>query len=176
MTDRIQYPKCGSFSGDRWAQCEGLCPMPMSPHYAGPAARWDARFIALARHIAGWSKDPGTQVGAVIVRPDKTLASAGYNGFPRGVDDQPHLLTNRDEKLKRVVHAEMNAILEAREPVRGYTLYLWPMLPCERCAVHVIQAGITRVVAPKSDNPRWDFTLTRQLFTEAGVSFLEVQA
>jgi deoxycytidylate deaminase len=38
----------------------------------------------------GWSKDPSTKVGAVIVRPDLTVASIGYNGFPRGMSDDPH--------------------------------------------------------------------------------------
>ena len=49
--------------------------------------KWDKRFIELADHVAQWSRDPSTKVGAVIVRTDKTVASMGFNGFPRGVDD-----------------------------------------------------------------------------------------
>ena len=54
-----------------------------------------ARYLALAHHIAAWSRDPSTKVGAVLVRPDHTIASIGYNGFPRGVNDDPARLADR---------------------------------------------------------------------------------
>lgn len=47
-------------------------------------SKWDERFIELARLVATWSKDPSTKVGAVIVRPYRTVASVGFNGFARG--------------------------------------------------------------------------------------------
>lgn len=109
---------------------------------------WDARFLDLAEHIAGWSKDPSTQVGAVIVRPDKTVASVGYNGFARGVDDTSERLHDREQKYAMVVHAEANAIVNAREPLHGYSIYVWPFPPCSSCASLVVQAGIARLVAP----------------------------
>lgn len=135
---------------------------------------WDVWFMGLAKYIATRSKDPSTKCGAVIVRPDRTIAATGYNGFPRGISDAPELLANREEKYKRVIHCEMNAILTAREPLHGYTLYVWPFLTCERCAVHVIQAGIERVVAPQASPEhlqRWadSFRLARDLFQEADV-------
>ena len=111
--------------------------------------KWDLRFLELARHVSEWSKDPSTKVGAVITRPDRSIASLGYNGFPRGMRDDAALYKDRDKKLSRVVHAELNAILNAREPLHGYTLYVWPPgygPTCDRCAAHVIQAGIKRVV------------------------------
>ncbi len=111
-------------------------------------AKWDRRFLGLAAHIATWSKDPSSQVGAVIVRPDRTIASAGFNGFPRGMRDDPELYEDRGSKYSRVIHAEMNAIVHATEKLRGFTLYTWPYVPCDRCAVIIIQAGIERVVAP----------------------------
>jgi dCMP deaminase len=53
----------------------------------------------------------------------------------------------------------MNALVSSPEPVKGYTLYTWPFLTCERCAVHMIQAGIKMVVAPlgldKGRDARW---------------------
>lgn len=116
--------------------------------------KWDLRFLALAKHVSTWSKDPSTQVGAVLVRPDRTVESLGFNGFPRGMNDDPERYADRDTKYKYIVHGEMNAILSASD-TKGCTLYLWPFLSCERCAVHVIQAGITRVVCPENDNPRW---------------------
>ena len=47
--------------------------------------KWETRFLEMARLVSGWSKDPSTKVGAVIVRPDKTIASVGYNGIAIGV-------------------------------------------------------------------------------------------
>lgn len=137
---------------------------------------WDERFLHLALHVSRWSKDPSTQVGAVIVRPDRTIASVGYNGFPRGVVDD-HRLHTREDKYPLVVHAEMNAVLNAREPLNGYTLYLWPLPCCSRCAVHIIQAGIKRVVAAFPAPERWKMDCERAAatFKEAGVQ-CDVQA
>jgi dCMP deaminase len=132
---------------------------------------WDEFYVGLAQYMSTRSKDPSTKCGAVIVRPDLTVAATGYNGFPRHIADRPELLADRTEKYKRVVHCEMNAILTAREPLEGYWLYVWPFVTCERCAVHVIQAGIRRVVAPQSTEPRWaeSFALAQELYNEAGV-------
>ena len=137
--------------------------------------KWDRRFLELAKHISTWSKDPSTKCGAVIVRPNKTIASVGYNGFPRGIDDDDERLNDREEKLNLTIHAEMNAILSAEEPIHRYTLYTYPFLPCDRCAVHVIQAGILTVVAPhlpKDLKERWMNSVdkSREYFNEAWVS------
>lgn len=146
--------------------------------------KWDRRFIALAELVASWSKDPSTQCGAVIVRPDRTVASVGFNGFPKGADDSPELYADRDLKLSRVVHAELNAILHAKEPLDGYTIYTFPagISPtCDRCAAHVIQSGIKRVVhyasAPGDDfSDRWRTAMERALtiYEEAGVEVVHL--
>lgn len=125
------------------------------------AQKWAYRFLDLARFISTFSKDPSTQCGAVVVRPDKTVASVGFNGFPRGVPDREELLADREEKYKRVVHAEVNAVLHCAERPVGCTLYTWPPgvgPTCERCATVVIQSGITRVVYVRDDSDfaqRW---------------------
>lgn len=137
--------------------------------------KWDARFLDLAAHIASWSKDPGTRVGAVIVRPDRTIASVGYNGFPRGVGDE---YTTRDDKLLRTVHAEMNAILSARERLDGCTVYVYPLCPCSNCAAAIIQAGITTVVHPlMKPRPEWEasFMASADMFAQAGVRMVAYQ-
>jgi dCMP deaminase len=141
--------------------------------------KWDLRFLELAKLVSTWSKDPSTQTGAVIVRPDGTVAGVGYNGFPRGLEDLPERYADRETKLSYVIHCEMNAIMSAHEPVKGYTLYTWPFLSCDRCCVHVIQAGVTRVVAPKcppEKADRWEsiFKLTRDRFNEANVEVIEL--
>lgn len=142
--------------------------------------KWDRRFLEMAELVSTWSKDPSTKCGAVIVRPDRTIASLGYNGFPRGIIDNRRLLMTREAKYQRIVHCEMNAILNYEGNVRGMTLYTYPLLPCDNCAKHVIQAGIVRCVAPISTGEvlkRWSgaLKLTRSLFDEVGVDRLEVE-
>lgn len=134
-------------------------------------SKWDKRFLELAEHIAQWSKDPSTKVGAVIVDDQRRIISTGYNGFARGVRDIDERLTNRDQKLDMIVHGEINAIVFAREPLCGTTLYTWPFMPCSRCAAIVIQAGIKTVCAPYCDTVRWQksFELTKEMFAEASV-------
>lgn len=132
--------------------------------------------MELCRVTAQMSYDPSTKVGAVIVRPNKTVASMGFNGFPRGCEDHPELYLDRELKYSRVLHAEMNAILHAREPLHGYTLFVHPFPPCDRCAAHIIQAGIKEVVAPElpaDANERWAGAVGRamEMFEEAGVWF-----
>ena len=50
-------------------------------------SKWDERFLELAKQIASWSKDPSTQVGCVVVGPDREIRSTGFNGLPRGIED-----------------------------------------------------------------------------------------
>lgn len=138
------------------------------------------RFIYLAQHVASWSKDPSTKTGCVIVRPDTTVAAVGYNGFPRTIKDRSEILNNREEKYKRTIHCEMNAILSARERLDGYTLYNWPGQSCDRCAVHIIQSGIIKVVSPRivsEFTERWkeQAKLAEELFAEAGVEVVYIK-
>lgn len=135
-------------------------------------AHWSARFLALAQHVSAWSKDPSTKVGAVIVRPDRTIAAVGYNGFPRGTADSDELYADRPTKYVRTVHAEVNAILSAKEPLQGCSLFVFPLHPCASCAGIIIQSGIKHVVAYVGDEPeRWaeNFKHASELFAEAGV-------
>ncbi len=152
--------------------------LPVAPENKDQAW-WDNYFIKEAELISTASKDPSTKCGAVIVRPDKTIAAKGYNGFAKGMDDTPELYADREEKYSRIVHCEMNALISARERVDGYTLYTFPFLTCDRCAVHMIQAGITRVVAPRATEAqleRWGpaFEKTRRFYREAKIACHEV--
>jgi dCMP deaminase len=128
-------------------------------------AKWDQRFLALAQQVSGWSKDPSTQVGAVIVDPDRRVVSLGFNGLPQSMPDVSAYLQDRDEKYSRIIHGEMNALLFAKLPLpTGCSLYTWPMLSCDRCAVHMLQAGIRRFVSqqPSADHQaRWGAALDR---------------
>lgn len=135
-------------------------------------ASWDDYFFQLCEVNASKSKDPSTKVGAVIVRPDNTIASMGWNGFPRGVADA---YEDREHKLLRTVHAELNAILNAREPLHGYTIYVSPLFPCSNCAAAIIQSGIHTVIA-RMGQPReeWakSFEAARDMFQQADIDFM----
>ncbi|MEO5337183.1 MAG: deaminase [Magnetospirillum sp. WYHS-4] len=137
-------------------------------------SHWDYRFLDMARYVSGWSKDPSTKVGAVIASPHRRVIATGFNGLPSGVEDTLERLHDRDLKYQMIVHAERNAILDARQSLRGFSLYVWPMMPCAVCATMIIQTGLAEVVAPHSDNPRWvdSFRLTEEMFREAGVTLL----
>lgn len=135
--------------------------------------KWDCRFLELARMVAGWSKDPSTQTGAVIVSPLKNVVSLGFNGFPRGIADDKRL-NDRPTKYAMILHCEVNAVLLAERSVRGCTLYTWPFSSCMPCASKMIQAGIVRTVAPAIPEhlkERWEADLLKAaaLYREAGV-------
>ena len=68
--------------------------------------KWDQRFLDLAHHISGWSKDPSTKVGCIVVGKDREIRSTGFNGFPRGIADDDERLTNRELKYPLICHAE----------------------------------------------------------------------
>ncbi len=141
----------------------------------GRDRKWDHRFVILSRQVSLWSKDPSTKCGAVVIRPDRTVASVGYNGFPRGVPDYQTHLEDREMKYPRVVHAELNAILNAREPLHGCVLYQWPGQSCSSCSAAVIQAGIVRVVNPYSEGHGGQWAESQaiglEMFKHAGVTY-----
>ena len=111
---------------------------------------WDEYFMAIAMISAERSKDPNSQVGACIVDEDNKIVSLGYNGAPRGFDDDKDMTWERegdflDTKYAYVAHSELNAILNSRTPVKGCTLYV-TLFPCNECAKAIIQAGIKELI------------------------------
>ena len=111
---------------------------------------WDQRFFELAKHVSTWSKDPSTKVGAVIVNDLKQVLSLGYNGFPRGVNDDPARYADRSCKYAFVIHAERNALDNAFTDVRGSSMYV-THFPCHECSKGIVQKGIKRLFTPKPD-------------------------
>jgi len=138
--------------------------------------KWNMRFLEMARMVGLWSKDPSTQVGAVIVDDDRRVISLGYNGFPKGVADN-NRLADRKEKYKMIVHAERNALLFANTSVKDATIFTYPFMPCPVCTGMIIQSGIQRVVSLQTDNPRWqqDFEISRKMLEEAEIGLAEYE-
>ncbi|MET0004420.1 MAG: dCMP deaminase family protein [Candidatus Thiodiazotropha sp.] len=134
--------------------------------------KWDTRFLGLAAYISAWSKDPSSQVGAVITDGNRII-SLGYNGFAAGVEDKQERLGDRDCKLNLTIHAEENAMIFAKRDLTGCTVYVTHP-PCPRCASKLIQEEVGRIVyiAPSGDFlSRWadDLKLSREMYREAGV-------
>jgi len=134
--------------------------------------KWDVRFLQMATFVSSWSKDPSTQVGAVIADKDNRMIGLGYNGFPRGVADD-HRLQDREQKYKLVIHAEENAILNSTATTHGCTIFS-SHPPCLHCAGMLKQAGIARVVFEEPTGAfksRWNLDETLNYLKE-----LEIEA
>lgn len=141
------------------------------PYTENSFDRW---CMDLAELVARRSKDRSRGIGAVIAGPDKTIRSVGYNGFPRGVDDDVEERHTRPDKYLWTEHAERNAIynaVRAHTDIRNCTCYV-NLFCCCNCARAIVQSGISRVVSyPPDDDPRWmrDFQISMEMFQEAGV-------
>lgn len=133
--------------------------------------KWFYRFMFLAMIVSLWSKDR-SKVGAVIVRPNKTIASVGFNGLPPGMDDEKHL-SNREFKNMCVIHAEENAMIHCPDPrLDGYEMYVFGLHPCGNCAAKIVSMGIKKVYCINCvDSPQWNNSLSvaKQVFDECGV-------
>lgn len=122
----------------------------------GMSLKWHKHFMARAILVSTCSKDPSTQCGAIIIGEGKTPISDGYNGFPRGMEDDESLYLDREFKYKHILHAEDNAILNACRtgtPVTGSVLYCTHPC-CPSCSGRFKQAGGIAVVYNK---PSADF-------------------
>lgn len=146
----------------------------MTAHKKKTNSKWDLRFIELAEFISKWSKDRA-KVGAAIVTKEGGPIALGYNGFPAGVEDDKRL-DNKDLKLEMIIHAEQNALLTAGTRAKGATLYVWGKPICSRCAVVIIQAGISRIVLtnPEDEKDKASIWYTKgvlaiKMFKEAGI-------
>lgn len=115
---------------------------------------WDTYFLGMAGYVATKSKDRSTKVGAVITSTeDHAVLSTGWNGFPRGVDDNIELRHTRPEKYYWTEHAERNAVYNAARrgiPLLGATIYV-TLMPCCDCARAIIQTGIGTLVTVEPD-------------------------
>ena len=121
--------------------------------------KWDGRLLQLAALVSSWSKDPSTAVGSVIANDKNQIISQGYNGLPRGAIDDERLY-NREYKLARTLHAELNAVLNAPTgSTEGCTIYVTKPC-CLSCCSVIAQAGIKRVVFVEPSEEfknRWNF-------------------
>ncbi len=139
---------------------------------------WDEYFMGVALLAAKRSKDPNTQVGACIVDSNNVILATGYNGFPVGCSDDefPWDREGENTKYPYVVHAELNAILNASgRDLRGARIYV-ALFPCNECAKAIIQSGIKEVVYLSDKYADTPLTQASKLMLRtAGVKLTQMQ-
>lgn len=137
---------------------------------------WQEYFMTVAHASAMRSKDPNTQVGAVVVNQINQIVSTGYNGFPRGIDDELFPWSRSDEDWKEtkypyVAHAELNAIVAARMDLTNCDLYV-NLFPCNECAKIIIQAGISKIFYMDDKYAQTDSTIVaKRMFDAVGLEY-----
>ena len=137
---------------------------------------WDEYFMGIASLSSLRSKDPSTQVGACIVDNNNKVVSIGYNGMPRGVDDNKIPWGHGeglDSKYLYVCHAEFNAILNTRNgsALSGCKIYV-TLFPCNECAKAIVQVGIKEVIyLDDKYHDSTETTASRKILDMAGVSY-----
>ncbi len=139
---------------------------------------WDDYFMGLAHLSAKRSKDPSTQVGACIVNPAKKVVGIGYNGFPTGISDDvfPWEVNEKYDQSKYayVVHAELNAILNATQKLDNCSMYV-SLFPCNECAKAIIQSGIRKLVYEDDKYAETPAVLaSKKMLVAAGVEFTQL--
>ena len=143
---------------------------------------WDEFFMRAALAASQRSKDPNTQVGACIADTNHRILSVGYNGTPRGLDDDefPWDVSYEDpihDKHNYVIHAEANAILNYRGSLKdldGAVVYV-TLFPCHECAKTLVQAGIGEVVyLDDKYNGTTDNIISKRILDICGVSYRQM--
>lgn len=143
--------------------------------------RWQKYYLDLAKQVATGSKDGSSKVGAILVRPDKTVSSIGFNGFPARIEDRLDLLTDpdlRQQKYVRIVHAEANCLNTTRDhDTTGFHLFVTTH-PCAACSLRIASTGITHVYYAENLDfeRRWADAMkdSRMLLEEAGIQLIMV--
>jgi len=151
------------------------------------SADWTQRWLDMAMHVSKWSKDTSSQVGVVIVGDHNRLLSIGYNGLPRGCNDDSKVNPGRHEsgnptKYHWYEHAERNAIYNAAAEgiaLRDSTMFA-PNAACCDCARAVVQSGIRRFIyyndGPFFEREDWvgRLNVALQIFAESGVAAIGI--
>ncbi|WP_297406124.1 dCMP deaminase family protein [uncultured Cetobacterium sp.] len=140
---------------------------------------WDDYFMGVAILSANRSKDPGTQVGACIVTPDKRIVGVGYNGLPSGCDDDDFPWEREGDflhtKYAYVCHAELNAILNSTKSLKGCSIYV-DLFPCNECAKSIIQSGISEIIYLSDKYCNTDSNIaSKKLLSSCGIKLRQLE-
>jgi len=136
---------------------------------------WHEFFMGTAILAAQRSKDPCTQVGACIVTPENKVVGTGYNGMPINCEDDDFPWGKSSDKLNSkflyVCHAEMNAVVNSTQNVKGCRIYVC-LFPCNECCKIIIQSRINEVIYLSDKNAHKDETkAAKRMFDAAGIKY-----
>lgn len=139
-----------------------------------------SKFWSIVDAVSGMSKDRSTKVGAIALDDHFNILATGYNGFPRGINDNAEERHERPAKYLWTSHAEENLVAQSAyngRSLRGSTVLVSALFPCATCARLLIQAGVRTVIIRGKPNPRWEEqnAVAREMFNEAGVLVMEEQ-
>ena len=146
----------------------------------GRILSWDEYFMGVAKLSSLRSKDPSTQVGGCIVNENKKIVAVGYNGMPLGCNDKDFPWSVKEGSLENtkyayVVHAELNAILNSTQQLKGCTIYV-SLFPCNECSKAIIQSGIKEIVY--ADDKYFgtpSFIASRRMLEASGVKVRQIK-
>ena len=146
----------------------------------GRILSWDEYFMGVAKLSSLRSKDPSTQVGCCIVNENKKIVAVGYNGMPLGCNDNDFPWSVKEGSLENtkyayVVHAELNAILNSTQQLKGCTIYV-SLFPCNECSKAIIQSGIKEIVY--ADDKYFgtpSFIASRRMLEASGVKVRQIK-
>ena len=141
--------------------------------------KWDLRFMRIADlEVAQWSKDRSSKVGCVLVK-DREIITTGFNGIPRGVNDNIDTRHEKPEKYFYFHHAELNAVVNAarqgKSTLNCDAYVNW--YPCDHCAGVLVNAGIKRVFCdrePEWEHHKWggSFKRASTILNEGGIEVI----
>lgn len=140
---------------------------------------WDDYFMGIAILSSMRSKDPNTQVGACIVNEDKRIVGVGYNGLPKGCEDDDFPWEREGDYLETkypyVCHAELNAILNSIKSLRNCSIYV-ALFPCNECSKAIIQSGIKEIVYLSDKyNGTNENKASKKMLNAAGVKYRKLE-
>ena len=137
----------------------------------------ELKYKGVLKEIALMSKDRNTKVGAIALDNKFNIVSTGYNGFPRGVNDDVEERHQRPDKYLWTSHAEENLVAQAAymgKSLKDTTVLVSSLFACNVCARMLVQAGVKRIIAPAADEGNWKNSneVAIEIFKEAGVEII----
>lgn len=133
---------------------------------------WALWALDLASVVATRSEDPYLQVGAVVLRPDNSVASVGYNGAPPGVELD---WSDRDERRPYVIHAEVNALRYVRKDEVAGGLLATTHIPCLQCLPVIASYGLDVVQYRELLGDAHDLVHINHVANKCGITLIRRQ-
>jgi len=140
-----------------------------------PRPSWPEYFMSIAKLVATRSTCLRRNVGAVLVK-DKKILATGYNGAPTGIRhceetgclrEKLNVKSGERHELCRGLHAEQNVIIQSAYygvATKGTTLYSTHK-PCIICSKMLINAGVEKIFFAEG----YPDTLADEMLAEANI-------